>query len=518
MPNSSNDPLYLLIKSLSKSEKRNFKLYVNRLQSNEDSKFLVLFDILDKQQEYSEEKIFQKTNDISKTQLSNVKAHLYRQILQSLRLNASNQDLDIYLREQIDYARLLYNKGLYNQSLKLLDKAKTTAFEYEKNALLLEIYDFEKHIESQYITRSMDTTAEVITKNANALNKVLNGTNTFSNLGLRLYGLYLKTSHIRNEKDFLFVNEFFKSNLPAYHIEELSFFEKLYLFQSYVWYNYIIQDFLTCYKYASKWVDLFEENKHLIPVYADLYLKGLHNLMAALFFVNHKIKFNETLDKLGKLGQEEFIINNENNTVLLFQYLSINKINYHFMNGDFSGGLYLVHEIEEGLERFVKKIDNNRILNFYYKIGCLYFGSGDNPNAIKYLNKVINHPAQIRGDIHSFSRILKLIAHYEMGDTEMVEYQVKSVYRFLYKLEELNQVQQYIIGFLRKVPSMDNRNVKQEFIRLRTNLIKLQQDPYEKRAFLYLDIISWLTCKIENRSIQEVMREKALNKAKLITE
>lgn len=518
MPNSTNDPLYLLIKSLSKSEKRNFKLFVNRLQSNEDSKFILLFDILDKQNDYNEEKIFQKAIDISKSQLSNLKAHLYKQILQSLRLNASNQDLDVFLREQIDYAKLLYNKGLYNQSLKMLDKAKTTAFEFEKNALLLEIYEFEKHIESQYITRSIDTTAEEITKRANALNKKITGTNTFSNLGLRLYGLYLKTSHIRNEKDYLFVSEFFKSNLPSYNIDELSFFEKLYLYQSYVWYNYIIQDFLTCYKYANKWVDLFEENNHLTPVYADLYLKGLHNLLAALFFIDHKSKFNETLSKLEKLGTEEFIQNNENNSVLLFQYVYINIINYHFMNGNFSGGLYLVKDIEDGIERYSKKIDDNRILNFYYKIGCLYFGSGDNLNAIKYLNKVINHPAQIRGDIHSFSRILKLIAHYELGNTEMVEYQVKSVYRFLYKLEELNQVQQYIINFLRKVPLMDAKSIKQEFIKLRANLMKLQQDPYEKRAFLYLDIISWLTCKIENRTIQEVMREKALNKSKLLND
>ncbi len=518
MPNSANDPLYLLIKSLSKSEKRNFKLFANRLQSNEDSKFLVLFDILDKQNEYNEDKIFQKTSEISKMQLSNVKAHLYKQILQSLRLNASNQDLDVYLREQIDYAKLLYNKGLYNQSLKMLDRAKTTASEFEKNALLLEIYEFEKHIESQYITRSIDSTAEELTRQSNVLNKKIIGTNTFSNLGLRLYGLYLKTSHIRNEKDYLFVSEFFKSNLPAYHIDELSFFEKLYLFQSYVWYNYIIQDFLTCYKYANKWVDLFEENSHLVPVYADLYLKGLHNLMAALFFINHKTKFNDTLNKLENINKEEFIQNNENNTVLLFQYFYINKINYHFMNGDFSGGLYLVNEIEDGIERYSKKIDDNRILNFYYKIGCLYFGSGDNINAINYLNKVINHPAQIRGDIQSFSRILKLIAHYEMGDNEMVQYQVKAVYRFLYKLEELNQVQQYIISFLRKVPLMDASSVKREFIKLRSNLIKLQQDPYEKRAFLYLDIISWLTCKIENRTIQEVMREKALNKSKIIND
>ncbi len=515
---SNADPLYQLIKSLSKSEKRNFKLYVNRIQSNEDSKFMVLFDVIDKQTDYNEDKILQKANDISKTQLSNLKAHLYKQILMSLRLNASNQDLDIYIREQIDYAKLLYNKGLYNQSLKLLDKAKITATEYEKNAILLEVLDFEKHIEGQYITRSIDTTAEEITTSSSLLSKKISGTNNFSNLGIRLYGLYLRTSHVRNEKDFMFVSEFFKSNLPAYNIDELSFFEKLYLYQSYVWYNYIVQDFLTCYKYASRWVDLFEENERLIPVYADLYLKGLHNLLASLFFINHKQKFTYVLKTLEKLGKEEFILNNENNSVLLFQYLYINKINFHFMNGTFSDGLYLVKEIEKGIEHFENKIDDNRILNFYYKIGCLYFGSGDNKQAIKYLGKVINHSTHIRSDIHGYSYILNLIAHYELGNAEMVQYLIKSVFRFLSKLEEMNQVQQFILGFLRKVPIMDTVSVKKEFIKLRSNLIKLQQDPYEKRAFLYLDIISWLTCKIENRSIQDVMKEKALSKAKIIND
>jgi hypothetical protein len=516
MPISVHDSLHQLIKSLSKSEKRNFKLYTNRLQGNEDSKFMTLFDVLDKLADYNEEKILQKAQDISKAQLSNLKAHLYKQILLSLRLQASNQDLDIYLREQMDYARLLYNKGLYTQSLKMLDKAKVTAAEFEKNTILLEILEFEKHIESQYVTRSIDSTAEEITTKANSLNKKIIGTNVFSNLGIRLYGLYLRTSHVRNEKDYLFVSEFFKSNLPAYNLEELSFFEKMYLFQSYVWYNYIVQDFLMCYKYASRWVDLFEENAHLVPVYADLYLKGLHNLLASLFFINHKQKFAEVLGTLEKLKEEEFISSSENNSVLLFQYIYLNKINFHFMNGTFSEGLKVVPEIEVGFERFNKKIDDNRILNFYYKIGCLFFGSGDNEKAIEYLNKVNSHPSQLRGDLQSFARILNLIAHYEMGNNEMVQYQIRSVYRFLSKLEEMNQVQQYIINFLRKVPAMDAKSIKNEFIRLRTNLIKLQQDPYEKRAFLYLDIISWLTCKIENRSVQEVIREKADSKSKLL--
>lgn len=43
MTNASKDSLLVLIKSLSKSEKRQFKLYVNRLGVNADAKFLGTF-------------------------------------------------------------------------------------------------------------------------------------------------------------------------------------------------------------------------------------------------------------------------------------------------------------------------------------------------------------------------------------------------------------------------------------------------------------------------------------------
>ena len=48
MTNDLKDNLFVLIKSLTKSEKRQFKLYVGRMDSNEDSKFLNLFNLLDK--------------------------------------------------------------------------------------------------------------------------------------------------------------------------------------------------------------------------------------------------------------------------------------------------------------------------------------------------------------------------------------------------------------------------------------------------------------------------------------
>jgi len=36
-----------------------------------------------------------------------------------------------------------------------------------------------------------------------------------------------------------------------------------------------------------------------------------------------------------------------------------------------------------------------------------------------------------------------------------------------------------------------------------------ENHPYEKRAFLYLDIISWLESKIENKPVASIIQEKA---------
>ncbi|HQS53720.1 MAG TPA: hypothetical protein PLK14_01390 [Sediminibacterium sp.] len=55
MPNRSTDALFLLVQSLERSEKRNFKLFVTRNTGSSDLKITQLFDALDKMEEYDEE-------------------------------------------------------------------------------------------------------------------------------------------------------------------------------------------------------------------------------------------------------------------------------------------------------------------------------------------------------------------------------------------------------------------------------------------------------------------------------
>ena len=427
MTREQKDNLFVL----AKSEKRQFKLYVGRLGVNEDSKFLMLFNILDKLSVYDEATILKK-GIVKKQQLSNLKAHLYKQILISLRLNPSHQNIRIQIREQLDFATILYHKGLYKQSLKILDKAKNLAITHEEKNVAYEIVELEKVIESQYITRSLSNRADALSIQAKELSLQNVLASKLSNLSLQLYGLFLKTGYVKNDEEHQIVSKYFNDRLPKYDIKKLGFREKLWLYKSYLWYSFLTVDFVSSYKYASKWVDLFYKNKEQIILNPVFFLKGNNYLLEALFYLRQHKKFKDSLLKLEAITNEKWFHKDDNVDGLAFLYIYNNKFNLHFMEGSFKEGLPLIDAVLERLKSYKDRIDEHHIMVFYYKIASMYFGAGENRKCIQYLEKIIsNKSLQMREDLLCFSRILNLVAHYEAGLDYNLDVLIKSTYKSL---------------------------------------------------------------------------------------
>jgi hypothetical protein len=155
-------------------------------------------------------------------------------------------------------------------------------------------------------------------------------------------------------------------------------------------------------------------------------------------------------------------------------------------------------------------LDQHRTLIFYYKIASLYFGAGDYDNAIDYLNKIINWKVNLRNDLQCYARLLHLIAHYELGNFQLLEYLIKSVYRFMAKMQNLSLVEEEIFRFLRNTFYVSARKLKPEFEKLLNTIKQFETSKFETRAFAYLDIISWLESKVYDKPVYEIIREKYL--------
>ncbi|MEN8764396.1 MAG: hypothetical protein ACN4EF_08525 [Wenyingzhuangia sp.] len=504
------DPLFFLIKSLSKSEKRQFKLYAGRLEGNTQSNFMALFVLMDKISTYDEKLILAKTS-IKKQQMSNTKAHLYRQILISLRLSPVHQNSITHIREQIDFATILYTKGLYKQSLRLLDKTKLLAVSKEQFNLAYEIIELEKVIESQYITRSMSDRADTLAIEAKNINQKNVITSKLSNLSLQLYSWFLKHGYARNDTDTHIVEQYYKDRIPKYNFSELGFTSKMYLYQANLWQGFITQDFLSCYRNSQKLVQLFHDLPDMKKLHPVFYLKAVNYLLESLFYLQKNDKFQEILRDLAIEIKEEKVFSSENTQNLCFLYLYQHKINSFYLTGDFSKGTDFVKNVLVELDKTDKKIDAHHVMLFYYKIACMYFGAGDYEQCIFYLNKIIrNKNLKMREDLLCYTRVLNLVAHYESGEDEHIEELIKSTYKFLLKMDNLYEVQKKMIKFLRNLSNLYPHELRKSFKDLYEGLKVYENHPYEKRSFLYLDILSWLESNVKGVPVEDIVKQKIL--------
>jgi hypothetical protein len=133
--------LFELINSLTKAEKRYFKLHASRNVTGEKNSYVQLFDLLDSMQTFDKAKLDKAlTADLSISNLSVANEYLFNAILESLELFNRGHSIDQQLAGQLAQAAILRDKGLYAPSFLLLIKAERLAQRHERFTALVDIY------------------------------------------------------------------------------------------------------------------------------------------------------------------------------------------------------------------------------------------------------------------------------------------------------------------------------------------------------------------------------------------
>ena len=127
---------------------------------------------------------------------------------------------------------------------------------------------------------------------------------------------------------------------------------------------------------------------------------------------------------------------------------------------------------------------------------------------IDYLQKIINENVDLRYDLQCSARLMHLLAHYEMGNNDIIEHLIKSVYRFMSKMENLTVVEEEMFRFLRRSFHLSPRKIKPEFEVFLQKIKHYEKSRFETRAFAYLDIISWVESKVYNKPMGEIIYNK----------
>ena len=506
---SKTEDLFQLIKSLTKSEKRTFRLFAERIKSSEDLLYMKLFDIMDKQKKLEERVIISKLNNISSVKYSNAKRHLYEQILTSLRMLNKSKKSNIQIREYIDFVYILYGKGFHMQALKVLQKAKKIAKDNRHDFNLITLLELEKLIHSRHITRSESRPIDELIKESSNKIDALSNRVKLSNLRLSLHKFYIEKGHVKNEEEAQKVKQFFEKNIPPLQDVILGHTEKVLLYQSHVWYYYILNDFENCYNYALQWVQVFQEYGELQTRDINLYLRAYHYLLTCAYNLKKQKEYSLYHKELEFFRKNNYLRFNRNTQILSFLYTHSGRLNLHFLNGTYEEGVKGIKKTLARLERYKDKLDKHKVMIFYFKIAWMYLGNNEPSKSIKYLNHILDMTnSSLRSDIQAYSRLMFLMVHYELENDRILPSLIRNYSAYFSKKNLDNKVQTCFLKFFKTIirtPEFERKEVMKKYL---LELENLESNLYEQRAFLYLDCISWLRSKIEKRSIGEIIKER----------
>lgn len=502
MDKAVKDQLRRLIQSLSKAEKRNFKLYAKRIESNADSKFVQLFDLIDKQEEDDDQALLQAVADGAPGKLSNLKRHLYQQLLVSLRLLYFNKELDIEIRQQIDFARILYGKGHYLDALRLLEKTKVIASENNFHLLLLEVLEFQKMIEARHVTlsRQMKGKMDQLLHDANQQSFLNLYTSLQSNLNIQIQGYYILNGHARNKAqrakfyDFWQVEEAKISAIPDMPADSNNFFERIHAAQARMWYHYILLDFPTALEVALEAYNTFLLNPKMALHDPDLYMRILYYINSLSFLVKDLPSCQFAANKIDGFIESRQDNFNPNSHEVALVYRQLCQLNLLILHEDWEDARMEGRVLRRDEKDTFLQLPSHRLNLFLYKFAAIEVARKKYERALDHLREIIDSPGNLlRDDLLINTKLLRAICYLETNELYLADYEITNLSRMVRRNKYASKVHTLTLSSLRQMLRSDRRAWKPLLLELSKALDACAgSDQYDAKILRFIDLRYWI--------------------------
>lgn len=485
--------LYDFIQSMSRAEKRYFKMYAQTGKKS-PPKYVHLFDLMNKQETYKEEAIR------AKGFTSDDKNLLTEKLLDTVHIMQLHKSVDSELRLILDYLSVLYEKGHWQLMSKYVRKGKQIAKENERFDVLLELLKWEQSLLYKTAkTNFEDKTNQIIEEKERVLRQ-FNNEQEYYNLTARVDALLVGDAKINKSATQEKFNQLINSPLLHKNAKPLS--KKAMIDYCYlkVLDHRSKREYKWLHSYYKLIINLFNKNKFLF------YLHDYTVFYVKIYFWEKglSIKLNKAITSASIQidNLPESSIHSRYNIHLQSLVYCIKILNYN-------EGKQLILKAEQEWGQYTKYVKETRLAIFSYTIMIFYCLFEDWENAKIWLDKVIAvNRVDDRKDVQIAARLWQLIICYERTPIDLDKY-TESAYRYLVRNGHYFEVEQQTIWMFRelyKAITYDEKKIVwQQMIEFIDK--KLQEEAMPQRGLENLQL--WCKSKVTRVStIQLIQQQK----------
>lgn len=472
--------LFQLIKALSRSEKRYFKLFA--AQRKGVSNYVRLFDAIDGQDSYDEAAIRAKFEGETFTrQLHVTKNHLKALVLKSLRNYHASISKDAEVKDLLRNVEVLFHKELYALCTADLARAHRIASKFELDTSMVEILNWQRKIEQVHAPHHYDAFTALLKTQQRAIDRLQN-TNQYWQLAVTISQAATSNTPPTPQNEPLLLDP-----ASAHSLEARVLFYNTKFFQS-------IRENKSDEARGALFnlIDDLESQPARIQEDPALYLSSLNNFVSYLVFNK---AYEEALVYLQKAQDiyTNWRLTNTQRTLLKHIVRSMN-IELEIYRDTQSFDMEAISRIEAFIQENKNKMSLEYLTSFWFQLAYIYFCRRSFGEALHWINEILNmRNKHIRPDLQIHGRMLNLIIHLEQQNLFVLRYFVDSTQRFLKKSRALQPYEQTLLKFFSSIAKAPILEYRKHFITLNEALFPEDGAPLIPSSILdYIDYKSWV--------------------------
>ena len=405
------DKLFRLIQAMTPAEKRYFKRHYAIARNN----LTELFDHLNSQSEYNEEKVKENFSPKFAKNLKVYKIQLQDLIFKSLLSFRNKKDVMAKIRAGLEEVDLLIEKQLDDFAYERLQKVKKLCMDHDAFTYLFEINRTEFQLQHVHVDNIGLSQLPLFEELKSVVKHLQMEYDQFM-LGQKLNEMFRKTDHRAfgpQQQEFL--SDLINSKLLTTDYSKLSFRSKISYNNSLMVIHKMLNNPEEEHRFRQANVELFRELPKFRDIMPFTYLATLRNAL------NYNLRFKHFEETKANIFEADTFIQKHPNYHVQLAYFYYGELMYKYELGQFDN---LIQESEAKTIQCIKeaKIDQERIaLLCYLLLALSYLICKKFREAQNYLRLAQQIPLDTRAYFDEIIFVIEMIIHFETEDIDLME-------------------------------------------------------------------------------------------------
>jgi DNA-directed RNA polymerase subunit F len=501
----TSDSLLRLIATMSKQERRYFKLHTTFYNKEEGNSCLRLFQLIEKNRPNNNTELVALVEREAYTQqLSFLKNQLTEQILNSLSAYHASKKSWHTLQQLLSHIDILIDRGLHDHARRLIVRAEKKALRLQEDIWMMEVLHRKRAVAIRNVTPDFEQDIHRLYDELRAALTRFSSTTQYRELMDIMQVLAARYAATPTKRDGEKLRAIIGNSLLGKDAQPGSFHAQLALHNMLGTYALLTGNSADARKNYHEAIQLWKHHPVMAEEYPLQYRNYLLNYLNCLVDSNEEAEFTAILRELKKLfstGQNEPAQREELwNLELLF-----------YMNrGNLLRCREVIQEMEHELSTQAELIAPPVFITLCYNCGIYYFLKGSYAKALDYMYAIQNETrTEIKRDLQVFSRLLSLVIHYELGNADILDNMIRATRRYLKNNDAANTLTRILTSELRALTGCIHQREQQDIYRtLRTELGTLLHAGKGQEIVGLPELLFWTESKLYGRAIGDVFAEK----------